>query len=349
MRWFLPAFALAITGCSGAIGSNDPLDPAGEDGGEASDDSAMAGGDAALPDGTGATDATEPTDTSTNDSGTPVPIEDSGSDTSTAVDTAPPPSPICLGTSPGAYCGNDEMKDADPSTLYQCPGPGKAPTSSTKCEAGCQIEASGTPDHCKVVSSPTGYRLPWPPGTTMRLTQDCNDACCADHVGNDQWAWDFANGTGFTVVAARGGTVTHLKINSSSGCGSSSCAGQANLIVVDHGDGTQALYMHLAGGSLRPGVSCGATVSRGQPLATAGTTGWSTGLHLHFQVAKVHTGAPTCECGVAGTGCAASFVPWSNLWVSSTYPSLPITFEEWPAASTCANRRITMPASINAP
>ncbi|MBI2395843.1 MAG: M23 family metallopeptidase [Deltaproteobacteria bacterium] len=341
MRWTLLALALATIGCSGAIGgaSDDP-DPASEDASQTEPDSALSvdsesdglGFDASIDDTRVATDS--------------API-DSGIDTSSPVDTGA--SPICLASAAGAYCGNDEMKDADPSTLYQCPGPGKPPTSSTKCDAGCQIEPAGTPDHCKVVSSEAGYRLPWPPGTTMRLTQDCNDACCADHVGVDQWAWDFANGTGFTVVAARGGTVTHLKINSTSGCGSSSCAGQANLIVIDHGDGTQALYMHLAGGSLRAGVTCGATVARGQPLATAGTTGWSTGLHLHFQVGKVHTGAPTCECGASGTGCATTTVPWANLWVSSTYPTVPITFEEWPATATCANRRITMPASTNSP
>ena len=255
----------------------------------------------------------------------------------------PPPSPTCLATAAGAYCGNDAMKDADASTLYECPAAGKAPTSSKKCDAGCVVEAAGTPDHCKLVVSPTDYRLPWPSGTSMQLTQDCNDSCCSDHIGLDQWAWDWANGTSFTIVAARGGTITHLKINSTLGCGSSSCANDMNFIVVDHGDGTQALYMHLLGTSLKPGIACGATVTSGQPLAAAGTTGWSTGLHLHFQVEKVHAGAATCECGAAGLGCAATSVPWSTIWVTSTYPTVPITFGDWPSSAACANRRMAMP------
>ncbi len=255
--------------------------------------------------------------------------------------------PICLGTQPGAYCGGGDMKDADPNVLYQCPGAGKPPTSETPCSNGCVVEAPGVADHCKSVSTPNGYRLPWKPGVTMQLTQDCNDSCCSDHINDDGYAWDFANGTAFTVVAARGGTVTHLKINSTSGCGSSSCVNDANLIVIDHGDGTHATYLHLGGMTLSAGVACGGTVTQGQSLAKAGTTGWSTGVHLHFQVSKVHPGAATCECGGAGTGCSASSVPWGTFWSTATYPTLPIQFDEWPAASSCKDRRITMPASQN--
>jgi hypothetical protein len=256
--------------------------------------------------------------------------------------------PICLGSQAGAYCGNDMMSGANANTLYQCPGANKAPTGSQPCANGCVVAPPGTPDYCKASGgSPGSYRLPWKAGTSMWLTQDCNDSCCADHVGNDKYSWDFANQTNFDVVAARGGTVTHLKINSQSGCGNSSCAGYANFIVIDHGDGTQSTYLHLKGFTLDPAVSCGATVQRGQRLATAGTTGWSTGTHLHYEVSKTHAGAPTCECGSNGQGCATNYVPWSNFWPNATYPTVAISFEEWPAASSCANRRIGMPASLN--
>jgi hypothetical protein len=191
------------------------------------------------------------------------------------------------------------------------------------------------------------FKLPWPMGTTMQLTQDCNDSCCNDHVGNARYAWDFANGSGFPIVASRGGTVSHLKINSTTGCGTSACVNQTNFIVIDHGDGTSATYLHLAGNSLAQNVSCGGQVTQGQLLAKAGTTGWSTGLHLHFQVGKTHNGAPTCECGANGQGCAANTVPWANFWSSTTYPTVTMSFVEWSAASMCANRRMTMPASQN--
>lgn len=251
---------------------------------------------------------------------------------------------VCGDPTPGAYCGGDTVSGGDPGTLYQCAGAGTAPTAAMACDAGCTVEPPGTPDRC---ASDSAYRLPWPAAATMRLTQDCDDSCCSDHVGTDKYAYDWANGSAFTVAAARAGTITHLKINSTSGCGDRSCIGQANFVVVDHGDGTQATYFHLAGGSLAPGIRCGATVTRGQLIAQAGTSGWSTGVHLHFQVSPVHPGAPTCECGDAGTACSPDTVPYSSFWVSAAYPSRSVVFDEWPSAAQCADRRITMPASQN--
>jgi len=258
-----------------------------------------------------------------------------------------PANVTCTGGAAGSYCGGDSVDGGDPATLYQCPGAGMAPTSAMPCAAGCVVEPTGTADHCMVPMSTESFRLPWQPGVAMQLTQDCNDACCSDHVGTDKYAYDWANGGSFTVVAARGGTITHLKINSATGCGTISCENDANYLVIDHGDGTQSTYLHLAVSSLEPGVACGATVVRGQPLARSGTTGWSTGIHLHFQVSGSHPNAPTCECGAAGQGCSATSVPWSDFWVNATYPSAATPFDEWPAAPQCANRRIAMPASQN--
>jgi len=257
--------------------------------------------------------------------------------------------PVCLGGA-GAYCGGDEMKNADPAKLYQCPGVGLAPTSSTACANGCVIAPPGTPDSCQTVTgvgSPSSYRLPWSPGINMSLAQDCNDSCCNDHVGYSKYAWDFSNYTNFDIRAARAGTVTHVKIDSNSGCASSSCAGDANYIVIDHGDGTESLYLHLKQYSLDPAVTCGAHVDQGQRLASAGTTGWSSGTHLHFQVNSVNATAPQCECGSTGLTCSSTYVPWQDFWSVSTHPTVPVTFDEWPASSACANRRIELPPSQN--
>jgi len=253
----------------------------------------------------------------------------------------------CTGSQAGAYCGGDQVDGGDTSTLYECPGSGMQPASAMHCDNGCVVEAPGTPDHCMVPVSADSFRLPWGPGVTMQLTQDCNDACCSDHVGNDEYAYDWANGGSFDVLATRGGTITHLKINSTTGCGSTSCTNDANYIVIDHGDGTESTYLHLEGNTLASGITCGGTVTRGQLLARSGTTGWSTGIHLHYQVSKVHAGVATCECGSDGQGCSPSTVTWSSFWVTPTYPSVPIGFDEWPGAAQCANRRITMPASQN--
>lgn len=56
--------------------------------------------------------------------------------------------------------------------------------------------------------------------------------------------------------------------------------GGGNRIVVDHGNGLKSTYNHLAAIE----TSVGATVTAGQRLAAAGTTGNSTGCHLHFEV-----------------------------------------------------------------
>lgn len=274
---------------------------------------------------------------------------DASDEVDAAPDDAPAAPPICGDTAGGAYCGNDKVTNGDPSTLYECPVAGQPPTSATVCAAGCVVESPGVEDRCDIPTSANSYRLPWRPSTTMRLTQDCNDSCCADHVGNDKYAYDWANGAGFGVVAARGGTITHLKINSTVGCASSSCSQDANYIVIDHGDGTQSTYFHLKGNSLAAGITCGGAVTQGQALATAGTTGHSTGVHLHFQVSKVHPSAPTCECGADGKQCNSHSVPYANFWVTSTYPSVGVSFDEWPTAKSCSNRRIQMPGSVNGP
>ncbi|EEG77853.1 murein hydrolase activator EnvC family protein [Dethiobacter alkaliphilus] len=56
--------------------------------------------------------------------------------------------------------------------------------------------------------------------------------------------------------------------------------GYGNLVIVDHGGGVATAYAHLA----RFHVSNGETVGRGQPLGVIGSTGASTGPHLHFEV-----------------------------------------------------------------
>lgn len=58
--------------------------------------------------------------------------------------------------------------------------------------------------------------------------------------------------------------------------------GGGNRIVVDHGNGMKSTYNHLS--SIE--VSVGAVVAKGQRLGGAGTTGNSTGCHLHFEIVR---------------------------------------------------------------
>lgn len=58
--------------------------------------------------------------------------------------------------------------------------------------------------------------------------------------------------------------------------------GFGNLVVLDHGEGYQTYYAHLS--AIRDGVVMGAPIDRGQIVGLVGSTGHSTGPHLHFEV-----------------------------------------------------------------
>lgn len=88
---------------------------------------------------------------------------------------------------------------------------------------------------------------------------------------------DFAAGTGTPIYAAASGTVTSASYSGNAG----------NLIVINHGNGLQTYYMHC--NSMY--VSAGQTVSKGQNIGSVGSTGNSSGPHLHFQV--MLNGTPT--------------------------------------------------------
>jgi murein DD-endopeptidase MepM/ murein hydrolase activator NlpD len=58
--------------------------------------------------------------------------------------------------------------------------------------------------------------------------------------------------------------------------------GYGNLLVIIHGNGYETYYGHLA--SYAPGLSSGQIVPRGTTVAFEGSTGWSTGPHVHFEI-----------------------------------------------------------------
>jgi murein DD-endopeptidase MepM/ murein hydrolase activator NlpD len=93
--------------------------------------------------------------------------------------------------------------------------------------------------------------------------------------GNDYWSGhlgiDIAAGEGAPIYAADSGVVVF------SGW---STGGYGNMIMIDHGNGYQTLYGHLSSTA----VGCGQSVSQGGTIGYAGSTGNSTGAHLHFEV-----------------------------------------------------------------
>lgn len=81
---------------------------------------------------------------------------------------------------------------------------------------------------------------------------------------------DMAAPVGTPIVAAKAGEVIESGYNSTMG----------NYIIIDHGGGLSTIYMHCS----KRKVSTGTDVTGGQTIATVGSTGRSTGPHLHFGV-----------------------------------------------------------------
>lgn len=157
------------------------------------------------------------------------------------------------------------------------------------------------------------YLLPWPAGQAFQVLQgpfvpDALGGCtsgCGSHQDEDgHFAWDFDLPEGTPVLAAREGTVRLVagswRADHCGGLGPAPDArpgysygenigNQANLVLIDHGDGTSALYLHLS--EVDPAIEArardGGSVVRGERLGLSGRTGLTGCVpHLHFQVER---------------------------------------------------------------
>ena len=136
------------------------------------------------------------------------------------------------------------------------------------------------------------YHLPAPAGTALVVARG-NDAT-EGRSAQQQYAYTFVAATEperFPVVAARGGTVISTRMGFKGGrCDEPldgprpNCWRDVNHVLIDHGDGTSALYLHLKRGD--PVVRPGQVVSAGQTIGTAGTSGWTDGTGLGFQLQR---------------------------------------------------------------
>ena len=107
----------------------------------------------------------------------------------------------------------------------------------------------------KMISSPFGFRESPTTGASRY------------HQGVD-----LAANAGTPIVASRGGTVTIASYSNSAGY----------YVTINHGDGFSSIYMHMTNYV----VSSGQKVNQGQTIGYVGSTGISTGNHLHFGIAQ---------------------------------------------------------------
>lgn len=117
----------------------------------------------------------------------------------------------------------------------------------------------------------TGGKFTWPaPGNYTITSYFGGRTSPVAGASSNHKGIDIACSTGDSIVAASSGTVIVATYNYAEG----------NYVCIDHGGGVVTLYMHNS--SLA--VSVGETVSAGQTIAYAGSTGISTGPHCHFGV-----------------------------------------------------------------
>ena len=135
-------------------------------------------------------------------------------------------------------------------------------------EARKKAEAAGQPFTPMTAGD---ISFTWPCPGASRITSSFGDrespteGASTNHKGVDVGA---ASGT--AIVAAASGTVVIATYSASAG----------NYVMISHGGGVYTVYMHMSS----IGVSKGQTVSRGSKIGAVGSTGYSTGPHLHFGI-----------------------------------------------------------------
>lgn len=86
---------------------------------------------------------------------------------------------------------------------------------------------------------------------------------------------------GEPIYAVNDGTITYVRKNISS---INNCNyGYGNYITIDHGNGKSTLYAHIKYGTIPDNIVTGATVTQGEIIGQVGSTGCSTGNHLHYE------------------------------------------------------------------
>lgn len=156
--------------------------------------------------------------------------------------------------------GGPKLKSADSTGTGLAASGAAAPLADSESSAEAAPPSTTTdsltaPLASLSVSSPFGYR-----------TNPLTGAAGEMHTGVD-----YAGACSAPVLSAGEGVVVEAGFSAS---------GAGNRIVVDHGNGLKTTYNHLA----TIGASVGQPMARGQQIAGVGTTGASTGCHLHFEV-----------------------------------------------------------------
>ena len=113
----------------------------------------------------------------------------------------------------------------------------------------------------------------WPVPGSGRISSGFGDReSPTEGASSNHKGIDIAAPSGSNVIASAAGTVVIATYSASAG----------NYVMISHGSGTYTVYMHMS----RLNVSEGDEVSQGESIGAVGSTGYSTGPHLHFGIRK---------------------------------------------------------------
>jgi murein DD-endopeptidase MepM/ murein hydrolase activator NlpD len=128
------------------------------------------------------------------------------------------------------------------------------------------------------------YATPFAAFDSHKITQAFNGRFSHQHDGS-RYAIDIQLPVGTYIAAARAGTVVSITDGFViGGVSSKYFLDKANRVLVAHGDGSFATYVHLLTGSIA--VKPGDQVTEGDILGRSGSSGYSSGPHLHFAILR---------------------------------------------------------------
>ena len=151
----------------------------------------------------------------------------------------------------------------------------QAAQAAAAAAAAAAGQASGSPSAGSGAAPAGGFIWPVQGTITSGFGQRCLDGLCRAHEGID-----IAAPEGTQIVAAAAGTIIFAGWMD----------GYGNLTLIDHGNGVATAYGHQSAIFVTSGA-----VSQGQAIGAVGSTGHSTGPHLHFEV-RIN-GAPVDPLG----------------------------------------------------
>lgn len=123
-------------------------------------------------------------------------------------------------------------------------------------------------------------KLAWPTAATRITSLFGPRRALMPGLSNFHWGLDIAGPAGTPVYSAENGVVERIHYPFPNQTYGGKSTGNNNYIVIRHANGISTAYLHLK----TINVSVGQNVSRGQTIGTIGSTGYSTGPHLHFEV-----------------------------------------------------------------